>query len=190
MTRSACAWRENAVDHRYDAPSRRQAGIGYGPGKPILPRFRMPVPNVAIILDTSGSMGVQELAEAGRETAGILKAVGANVTFCTCDAAVTGVTKVRTIDEALKRLKGGGGTDMRPAFEALMKERPKPEVIICITDLAIGDPGPEPKGAKVLWVAVGAYAQHCQDPAWGRVVRTSSAKRRQPTTTGVGDAGL
>ncbi len=169
VTRNACAWRENAADHRYDAPSRRQAGIGYGPGRAILPRLRMPVPDVTIIVDTSGSMGSRELGLVGREVNGILKAIGANITFCACDASVHGITKVRNIKEAMAAMKGGGGTDMRPAFDAVMKLRPRPQVIVCLTDLQIGDPGPQPPGVKVIWVGVGAYQG--ADPPWGRTVR-------------------
>lgn len=176
-TRNACAWRDQAVEHRYDAPSRRQWGLGFGPGKPILPRLRMPVPRVAIIFDTSGSMGHEELSEAGREAAGILKSIGADVTFCTCDAAVTGISKVRSLREVLAKLSGGGGTDMAPAFASLMRERPRPEVIICATDLWIGDPGPEPQGTKVIWLAVGKMASSQGDPRWGKTIRTTAAKR-------------
>jgi predicted metal-dependent peptidase len=174
VTRHACAWRENAADHRYDAPSRRQAGIGYGPGKPILPRLRMPMPDVHVIFDTSGSMGTDELSQGGVEVNAILRAVGANITLCTCDAAVTGITKVRTIKDALKSLKGGGGTDMRPAFDAIMKTRPRPQVIVCLTDLHIGDPGVQPQGVKVIWVGVGKYQG--PDPAWGRTIRIKKNK--------------
>lgn len=169
LTRNALAWRPNAVDHKYDAPSRRQAGIGYGPGKPMLPRFRMPVPNVTVIIDTSGSMGTQELTLAGREVNGILKAVGANITFVTCDATVHGITKVKSLKEALSALKGGGGTDMRPAVAAVVKQRPRPEVVVCITDLAIGHPGDEPRGMKFVWVGVGAHQGPA--PVWGKTIR-------------------
>jgi hypothetical protein len=161
LTRAAVAWRDGAVDHRYDAPGRRQAGIGFGPGKPVLPRLRMPVPNVTVIIDTSGSMGTEELTEAASETKGILAAIGANITLAVCDAAVHGLTKVRTIQEACGMLKGGGGTDMRPAFDAAMDHRPRPEVIICITDGMVGDgfPAHAPPGVKVVVVLVGPFKQ-------------------------------
>lgn len=161
LTRNAVAWRDGAVQHRYDAPGRRQAGIGFGPGKPVLPRMRMPVPEVDMIIDTSGSMGMQELIDAASETQGVMKAVGAPVRIAVCDAAVHGLRKVKNIQEACGLLKGGGGTDMRPAFEALMLSRPRPEVIICITDGMVGDGFPQhaPLGVKVICVLVGPYKQ-------------------------------
>jgi predicted metal-dependent peptidase len=178
ITRHACGWRDGAVQHRYDAPSRRQAGIGFGAGRPVLPRLRMPVPNVTVIIDTSGSMSPRELGEAARETNGILKAVGAEVTICTCDASVTGVTKARTVQEAVARLKGGGGTDMRPAFTAVMKERPRPDVIICVTDGHVGDGFPQQPipGVKVIIVLVGHGAPAIANTEWAKTVRTDSAK--------------
>ncbi len=174
LCRTALAWKANAVDHRYDAPSRKQAGIGFGAGRPVLPRFRAPIPNVVVILDTSGSMGTDELSIAGRETAGILKSLGADVTFITCDTTVHGVTKVRSLKEMLAALKGGGGTSMTPAFAEVMKLRPRPEVIVCLTDLHIGDPGPEPLGTKTVWVGIGEHAG--PDPKWGKTVRVTKDK--------------
>jgi predicted metal-dependent peptidase len=175
--RNAMAWRPNCVDHKYDAPSRRQWGVGFGPGKPVLPRFRMPVPNVAVIVDTSGSMGTEQLSKAISETAGILRAVGANVTFVTCDATVHGVTKVKSAKEALANLKGGGGTSMQPAIEAVMRLLPRPEVMVCITDLYIGHPGPQPRGCKMIWVGVGEHQG--TDPPWGKVIRVKNTKKEK-----------
>lgn len=174
ITRHALAWRANAVDHRYDAPSRKQAGIGFGPGRPVLPRLRQPVCNVAVIADTSGSMGTDELSVVGREVGGILKMLGAEVTFLACDADVQEVRKVKSIKEIIAAMKGGGGTDMRPAIKALMKLKPRPDVIICLTDLHIGDVGPEPGGVKFVWVGVGEHAGG--DPPWGKVLRVTKDK--------------
>ncbi len=170
LTRNAVAWRAGAVDHRYDAPGRRQAGLGYGAGRPIMPRLRQPVPEVLMIVDTSGSMGPADLGDAMREARGVLQATGANLTMATCDTDVHGLQKVRRIEDALRMLRGGGGTDMRPAFEAAMRQRVRPEVIICATDGLVGDgvPTHAPPGVRVVWLLVGP---HRRTPAtWGEVV--------------------
>lgn len=174
LCRAALAWRSSAVDHKYDAPSRRQGGLGFGPGVPVLPRFRAPIPNVAVIMDTSGSMGTDELSVAGREVAGILKSLGANVTFLCCDTSVKGITKVRTLKEMIASLRGGGGTSMAPAFAEVMQLKPRPDIVVCLTDLHIGDPGPEPQGIKTVWVGIGEHAG--PDPAWGKTVRVTLDK--------------
>ena len=157
VTRYAVGYRSGAVTHRYDAPGRRQAGIGFGPGRPIMPRLRTPIPNVTVIVDTSGSMSPKDLGAAARETSGILKALGAHVTLTVCDAEVHGLKKVDTIEQVLGMLTGGGGTDMRPAFAAALKQRPRPDVIICITDGHVGDGFPQqaPQGVRTVVVLVG-----------------------------------
>ena len=74
--REGVAYKRGMVDTYYGGVSRRQAGIGFGPGRPILPVFRAPIPRVACIVDTSGSMGSDELMDAVSETSGVLQAVG------------------------------------------------------------------------------------------------------------------
>ncbi len=179
VSRHAVAWRDTAVDHRYDAPSRRQAGIGYGPGKPILPRFRMPVPNVDFIFDTSGSMSSHDLGEAAREANGIMKQVGANVRVCACDAHAGAIKKCSTVQEAVAMLTGGGGTDMRPAFDEMMKQRPRPEVIIVFTDGHVGDGFPHKPipGVRVIICLIGAGAPDIPYADWATTVRVTSAKK-------------
>lgn len=170
--RAAAAWSAGAVDHRYDGPGRRQAGIGYGVGLPVLPRLRAPVPRVAVVVDTSGSMSTDDLAAALTETRGVLAAVGAAVDFVACDAAVHGgVRAVRSVKEAAASLRGGGGTDMRPALDALAARRPRPNVIIVATDGWIGDAGPAPAWARVVWLLVGKSALQTPPAPWGDVVR-------------------
>lgn len=168
IVRGSIARRSGAVDHRWDGFGRRQAGLGYGPGCPIMPRLRAPIPEVAVIIDTSGSMGSKELADGLRELGGILKATHAKVTFATCDSELHGINEVRTLAEAAQLLKGGGGTDMRPAFEALEKKRPRPDLVVCVTDGMVGGgvPAREPPGLRTVWVLVGPY--RCAPCSWGQ----------------------
>ena len=166
--RGAVAYRPGAVDLHYTRPSRRQAGIGFGPGCPVLPALRAPVPQVAVVADTSGSMGEQEMVDAMSETRGVLAAAGANVVFCACDADVHALKPVRTWQEAAAMLKGGGGTSFIPAFEALEKINPRPNVIIFVTDGMGPAPKVAPAWSKVIWLLVGP---HRTVPAsWGEVV--------------------
>jgi len=159
-----------ATDLTWRRPSRRQAGIGFGMGRPVAPALHAPVPNVSVILDTSGSMGQEELSAGVNELTGILKTLNTRVSFVTCDAAVQGIVKITTPKEAIKALHGGGGTDLRPAFEALSKLRERPEIVIVITDGQVGYGVPEtaPAWAQVIWVLVGRYRQKPCD--WGRMI--------------------
>jgi predicted metal-dependent peptidase len=171
--RAACGWRAGAVQHRWDGPGRRQAGIGYGPGKPVMPRLRQPTPCVAIAIDTSGSMGERELTTALREANGALKAVGAEVDFVSCDTKVHGLGKIKRIEDAAALCKGGGGTDFRPVFEALEKRRPKPEVVIFATDGYGPAPERQPNGMKTIWLLIGGT----NPPApWGEAIVVEEEK--------------
>lgn len=154
--RAAIAYRPGAVDYHYNKPSRRQAGVGFGPGKPIMPALRAPIPRVAVIVDTSGSMAQEELAEAVSECSGILKATGSEATFCACDAKVHTLQKVRHWKDVTKLLEGGGGTDFRPPIEAMAEQRPRPDVVVFITD-GMGPAPATPPPFKMVWVLVGPH---------------------------------
>jgi predicted metal-dependent peptidase len=174
LTRSAIAYRPGAVDWRYSRTSRRQAAIGFGVGKPIMPALVAPVPRVAVVLDTSGSMGTEEVRAGLEETAGILKAVGATVTFLACDAQVHSLQKVASPGQLAKLVKGGGGTDFVPAFEALGREKERPEVIVFITDGLGRAPATPPPKTKTIWLLIGPYKQKpCE---WGEVIELDSQK--------------
>ena len=72
-TRNAIAYRPGAVDYRYSKVSRRQAAVGFGPGRPIMPALISPVPRVALVLDTSGSMGTEDIKAGLTEATGVLQ---------------------------------------------------------------------------------------------------------------------
>ena len=170
--RSAVAFRAGSVNFRYDRPSRRQGAFGVSRiGVPVLPALRRPVPQVGIGVDTSGSMGQGELADAIRESAGILSAVGAQVSFIACDAQAH-VGKVRSANELSKLLVGGGGTDFCPVFEAVPKLKPRPEIFVFITDGGGPAPRKPPPGVHVIWLLVGRHRMKPWasdgDGGWGR----------------------
>lgn len=169
VVRASVAYRAGAVDRRFTHPSRRQAAIGYGPGRPLLAGLRAPVPRVAVVVDTSGSMGTDEMNAAVGETNGVLKAVGSDIEFCACDAKVHSLATLRSPRDLGKLLKGGGGTDFRPAFDALSKRRLKPEIVVFITDGCGPAPEHAPEWARVIWVLVGPYkASPC---SWGEQIK-------------------
>ncbi len=164
-TRHAIAFRTGAVDMTYRKPSRRQGGIGYGPGRPMLAALHAPKPNVMVVTDTSGSMGETELTAALREARGILLAAGGQITFGACDASMHGMRKVSNWAELPKLLLGGGGTSFIPIFEAWKKLQVKPGVIVVITDGDGDAPAEAPQGCKVVWLLTGPYARKpCE---WG-----------------------
>lgn len=116
------------VDHSYRRPNRRQQ-----PGdKFVLPGYIQPLPKIAAITDTSGSMSDKYLSQAHAEIASVLSNSKSEVIFVDCDAAVHYIGNVR--NPAQIKFKGGGGTDMTVAYEALAKFKTKPTLVICLTD--------------------------------------------------------
>ena len=89
-------------------------------------------PRVAVVVDTSGSVSERMLAQALGEIQGLLRQVGAEVVVLSVDAQVHTAQRVQRVDQI--RLVGGGGTDMRVGIEAAMKQRPRPDVIVVLTD--------------------------------------------------------
>lgn len=142
-------------DADYTRVNKKQGGAGYGPGCPIMASYTTPVPKIGVVLDTSGSMlggGNSPINVAVREIGGILKAVAARILYCPCDWESHGVFEVETLDEALIKTAGGGGTSMAPAIKAMQEcqEFGKPDLLVVCTDMDIGDPGPEPD-FPVIW---------------------------------------
>jgi predicted metal-dependent peptidase len=150
--RRAVQWRMGAVDLTYTRRSRRQAGLGSGPGRPVMPAYRAPVPRVTVAIDTSGSMGGESLADCMRELRGVLDAVGASVELIVCDAEVHAARPIKHLRDV--RLLGGGGTAFEPIFERIARAREKPDLVVVLTD---GDGScncEAPLGVKVLWVLI------------------------------------
>lgn len=168
VLRGGIVFRAGAVDHTYHRISRRQAGIGYGPGKPVMPALHAPIPEVDVVTDTSGSMGDGELTQGLRETAGIIASTGARVRFSSCDAEVHALKTVSHWKEILPLLKGGGGTAFQPVFDLLMRQRRKPAVIVFITDGGCFDKPEPPPGVRVIWLLVGAHK--CRPTTWGEFI--------------------
>jgi len=164
--RRAVTLRAGQVDYSYQRPARRQAALGYGVGRPVLPGMTRPIPAVAFALDTSGSMVTAEITSCLSEARGVIQAVGSEVTILACDATVHGVRQVRHLREARRVIRGGGGTDFRPIFAALAKRRVG--VIVVATDGFGPAPAAPPAGANVIWLLVPGGQPPC---TWGQVVR-------------------
>lgn len=154
----------------YLQPSRRQAGLGYGNGRPVLPGNRQPTPEVQVWADTSGSMGSKELGEVLVETEALLRTVPGKVTFGACDAKVQAVKKVTHIAEVAPLVKGGGGTNFIPLFEHAESSKPRPDVVVVLTDGMATLPPKPPAGMAVVWVLIGKF--RVKTMPWGKVIDT------------------
>jgi predicted metal-dependent peptidase len=154
------------VDYSYRRPSRRARSVG----RAILPALRRPVPEVAVVCDTSGSMSDGQLAEVLAEVDGVLRSVGvrsSGVRVLSCDAAVHRIQRVSSARQV--ELAGGGGTDMAAGIEEAVRARPRPGVVVVLTDGHTPWPAAPPKGVHVVVGLVGPTGP--QPPSWARAVR-------------------
>jgi len=166
--RRAVAEVSGAVDYSYRRPSRRSAAVG----QVVLPALRRPVPEVAVVCDTSGSMTEDLLALALAEVEGLLRALGLarQVRVLACDTAVAPAQRVNSARQV--QLVGGGGTDMGAGILAAGALRPRPAVTVVLTDGYTPWPAEAPKGMRVVVGLIGTQAPDA--PAWARSVRVEA----------------
>ncbi len=163
--REAAAWAAGAVDYTYRRPSRRTPALR----GVVLPSLRRPLPRVAVVIDTSGSMGDAELAAALGEVTGVLREVGIRgnrVTVLACDADVHAVTRVVATEQIT--LGGGGGTDMRVGIAAALAAPERPGIVVVLTDGFT----PWPEGnlpCRLIAALIGPAAP--EPPTWVETVR-------------------
>lgn len=156
------------VDYSYRKPSRRAAASP----TVVLPAMEHPSPAVAVVVDTSASMGDEVLDSVLGEIDGLLDAVGVHsggVPVLAVDAEVHAVTRVRAARQVV--LAGGGGTDMSRGIEAAAALRPRPAVVIVLTDGFTPWPEVPPKAISVVVALVEAPSQGWPTPEWTKVVR-------------------
>ncbi|MEV0535732.1 VWA-like domain-containing protein [Kitasatospora sp. NPDC050463] len=176
--RTAAAGSGAGEDYTYGRPSRRSAGL---PGV-VLPSLRRRPPRVAVVIDTSGSVSDAELGSALLEVTAISRAVGGRrdlVTVLPCDAAAR-VAHPLCRAEGIPLL-GGGGTDLRTGFARALRARPRPDVIVVLTDGQTPWPDSRPPCRTVVGLfprepVTGSQDEEDPDyepdtpPDWARVV--------------------
>ncbi len=157
-----------SVDYTYRRPSRRAAATR----DVVLPSLYRPVPDVAIVCDTSGSMHEGLLARALAEVEGLLARAGlrqGRIRVLAVDSAVQVVRRVTRATQV--RLAGGGGTDMGTGIEAAAALRPQPSIVVVLTDGYTPWPDRPPKGVKVV---IGLLTEGGppppSPPGWARTV--------------------
>lgn len=155
------------MDYSLARPSKRSYARGFP--RPGMVQYQ---PEVAFILDTSGSMGDKQIIEALVEAIGIFKTLGLdNVWFLQADAAVAKSAKRIRLKDLMGRVKihGRGGTNFDPALRAAEKLKPKPDLIVYLTD-GDGHVSFRPKGVEVIWCIVRNHWNQKPPCDWGHTV--------------------
>lgn len=119
LVRRAWAQAAGRVDHSYRRPSRRAAAVP----EIVLPALVRPVPRIAVVVDTSGSVSRADLGQALAELGGVLRAAGhRRLDMICCDTRAYPVQRVTAASQV--ELIGAGGTDLRPGIAAAVGRGP------------------------------------------------------------------
>jgi predicted metal-dependent peptidase len=152
-------------DYTYRRPSRRSEAAGA-----ILPSLKKHgVADVIVLWDTSGSMNGREEEILG-EVIGICRDLDMTLRVVCCDMGICSDTPgVEEYDDIKDEIKGGGGSDFRPAFD-LFREEGWDGVIVAFTDGMIGVPAEMPECLRgTLWVL--NEGEEPPTNAWGDVIK-------------------
>ena len=139
-------------DYSYTRPSSRR-------GDPaIYPSMRSNETNIVVAVDTSGSIGEEEIQEFISEIDAIKSQVRASVTLLTCDSKLNyGCPWKFEAWEAFAfdvEIRGGGGTNFRPVFEWVEAQDKAPDLLVYFTDAEGVFPESEPF-FPVTWLVKG-----------------------------------
>ena len=173
LVSNRCAAVAGRRDYSYRRPSRRTVSGGL-----ILPSMRGTAPpRGAVVLDTSGSMDRDELAQGVAEIAGILRQVSRGreqLQVISCDAAAAQARAVRSVADV--ELIGGGGTDMRVGIEAAAALRPRSDFVVVFTDGDTPWPQAPPEtNPSARYIAVLSDGPRSDVPDWMHTVVATDA---------------
>lgn len=167
--RQGVGWTSGRTHTTYTRPNRRAASTPAF----VLPGWRRPNPVVACVVDTSGSVDDALLAKAMSEVDGALRGLGvagSAVTVLSCDAAVHTVQRLRKASDA--SLVGGGGTDLRVALAAVDGLRPRPTLVVLLTDGYTPWPDQPPAGCAIVVALLLRRGQEAPPvPRWATSIR-------------------
>jgi len=157
-----------AADYSYSRPSRRSSVSG----AVVLPRLRQRSAEIGVVVDTSASMTDELLGLALTEIDGLLSAAGIrpdSVRVLTCDVDPTPAQRVRSSHQI--ELVGGGGTDMAEGMARVLDLRPRPDVVVVVTDGHTPWPTDSPTASRVVVALLGDDAPAA--PPWAHEVRVT-----------------
>ena len=149
-------------DYSFQRSSRRD-------GDALLPRLASSEINLVAAIDTSGSIGYEEMREFASEVDALKGQIRANLVLHACDDKLCahGPWQFAPWDPVRlpNALSGGGGTRFTPVFEWIAREQLRPDLLVYFTD-AQGEFPPAAPPYPVLWLVKGRA-----DVPWGERVQ-------------------
>jgi predicted metal-dependent peptidase len=171
--RRAVAIRQGDFDATWSRRNRRRPSVELAPGRNVVvPGTFSPIPTLAVVRDTSGSMSESELSEVAIEVEGIAKQIGIrgrDLRVLDTDTEVAATRDYRGA-ASIQEVAGRGGTDMGAGIAAAAKLRPTPNAIVVITDGFTPWPVRPSVPVVVCLVGDGAEAMREQVPEWATTV--------------------
>jgi predicted metal-dependent peptidase len=170
--RMAVAYSEGDYDYSFRKPNYR-SGWEMEPGRDwIRPGTQSPVPEIGVVIDTSGSIGKKDLEAAMGEVKGICETLNGSIPLrvYAVDAAVHSTERVFDAKQ-VSSLKGGGGTDMGVGIAKAEKD--KVNICVVITDGYTPWPTRSPK-CRVIVALLPGYSQADAVPHWAKVVEITN----------------
>jgi predicted metal-dependent peptidase len=138
-------------DYSFQRQSRRE-------GDAMLPSLYSGQVNIVVALDTSGSIGNDEIREFVSEVDALKGQIRARVTLHACDErlAPDGPWLYESWEQVNppEKVSGGGGTDFRPVFEWVERDGLRPDLLLYFTD-AEGEFPPHEPHYPVIWLVKG-----------------------------------
>jgi predicted metal-dependent peptidase len=138
-------------DYSFQRPPRRG-------GDALLPRLASGEMDLHIALDSSGSIGADEMAQFATEVDALKGQVRARVTLHVCDERLDprGPWRFRPWEPITlpREVGGGGGTRFAPVFDWIENQRQRPDLLLYFTD-ADGEFPRQAPGFPVIWLVKG-----------------------------------
>lgn len=126
------------------------------------------------VRDTSGSMSEEDIAVANAEAVGVMRSAGVDRAWLLDADAQIYEPRLVQVNTLLKLpVIGRGGTSFKPAFEFAEKMKPKPDLIIYLTD-GYGDAPEKPPSIPTIWCIIVTHGSRGGQPTdWGHYVLCS-----------------
>lgn len=136
-------------DYTWSRPSTRYLCLGL-----YMPTIKSEqMPPIVVAIDTSGSIGGEELTAFASELQAIVQECCPMETYVLyVDAAVARADRFDGGELPVFSPRGGGGTDFRPAFDWVRKEQVEPACLVYLTDMCGTFPDEAPE-YPVLWIS-------------------------------------
>ena len=157
---------EVQADYSWKSPNRRYITAGvYLPSLTLEENGRM-----AVIVDTSGSIGSDDLDRLFSECRGVATVEKVRVILAWGDCRIDGWMEIDRWTRPELSLSGGGGTSYVPGFEWVEKKEILPRCLVYLTDGICNRFPPREPDYPVIWVVGGENANRGFKPPWGEVV--------------------